>query len=211
MKHFTLPKCPYCGRSVSYADAWLMKNEGEYTCPKCRKKADVVQGPPLKRLTAAAGVLCFLLFLPIVFFVRGESAWGALVLTLPYLAFLIIAPYYLQLRRTGARRAAKYPQKVRVVRRASGFSSPSQSASHDTLVMPAVKPAPRTERRVTYEDERRRANKGTAYAQRPRPAAVQRAPAPSQKPAGDGEKRKPPKKQEDIQSILEDFIGRYGE
>ena len=225
MKQLKLPKCPYCGHTISFVDVWLMKTEGEYTCSHCHNTADIVIRPQLYHIAVVTALISLCIFFPYLFLVKGNSASGVFLIPLPYLVFYWLSPYYLQLKRA-AYRVMRHGAGVKEYKRSAPAPQKSPALA-STTVMPALRGSekaqpPRT--RASYEQQRRRANSG---ANRPEHPAYSRAPGDGRNSQGKtsreirktpmegaqqrtGDKRTP-QKNEDIQSILNDFIDRYGE
>lgn len=108
MKRFHLPKCPHCGKKISYPVAWKNKRQGEYICPKCGGICNITLDP-LIYLTAflavIAGVAVFVLgILNTVNF----SFLTPMLLILPFLLFFLTSPFFVRLKKP---KNTNYPDK----------------------------------------------------------------------------------------------------
>lgn len=104
MKRFRKAQCPYCGRKVGFASAWLLKREGEYRCPKCKRCSNVRQDNLIYLIAAAAVLLSALFFVIEILFVKNINVPGILLVLVPFLVFYLLCPLLVRLKRLESRR-----------------------------------------------------------------------------------------------------------
>ena len=91
-------KCPYCGKSISYPTAFLLRRRGEFFCKKCKKESNVIIKKTILVavfLTLSFSVASLLYFL---FMTDRENLWFILIVMLPYLIFYLCTPLFIRLR-----------------------------------------------------------------------------------------------------------------
>lgn len=145
---FHIPRCPYCGKKLSYLSAWAVKTQGEYRCKKCGACSDVVLGQGLyvmSLLMTSAGAVCFLLaFLKI----QELNLFSVLMVVIPFALFFLLSVFFVRLRKIegGAEPPRGVPRKVpQLAKRAveqRGVASP-QSAPRP-MVPEILPPEPRS-------------------------------------------------------------------
>ena len=91
-------KCPYCGKSISYISAFMMRRKGEYFCKRCKKESNV----HIKKtilifffFTLAAAVLVLLYYLLLT---DKENLWFMLAAAVPFLIFYLFTPLFIRLK-----------------------------------------------------------------------------------------------------------------
>lgn len=104
MKRFRKAQCPYCGRKVGFASAWLLKREGEYRCPKCKKCSNVRQDTLVYLIAAAAVLLSAIFFVIEILFVKNINLPGLILVFAPFLVFYLLCPLLVRLKRLEPRR-----------------------------------------------------------------------------------------------------------
>lgn len=91
-------KCPYCGKTVSYPMAFLLRRRGEYFCKKCKKESNVY----IKKMILVAFFITLILSLfglmYYLFMTDRENLWFVLIVLLPYLIFYLCSPLFVRLR-----------------------------------------------------------------------------------------------------------------
>ena len=107
---FHIPRCPYCGKKLSYLSAWAVKTQGEYRCKKCGGYSDVELGQGLYVLSltmTAAGAICFLLaFIKI----QELNLFSVLMVVIPFALFFLFSVFFVRLRKI--ERGAETPKGV---------------------------------------------------------------------------------------------------
>lgn len=109
MKKFQKPRCPYCGRKISFPNAWFLKKQGEFLCPKCGGISNIV-------LDRVVYVLAFFtIFLTSIFFILAFfniiqlNLWLILLIVIPYFLFFLISVFLVRLKKPVIRRRPKKP------------------------------------------------------------------------------------------------------
>lgn len=145
---FHIPRCPYCGKKLSYLSAWAVKTQGEYRCKKCGGYSDVVLGQGLyvlSLLVTAAGAVCFILaFLKI----EELNLFSVLMVVIPFALFFLLSVFFVRLRKIegGAEPPKGVPRKVpQLAKRAveGGGTGASQRAPRP-MVPEILPPEPRS-------------------------------------------------------------------
>ena len=90
-------KCPYCGKTISYPAALVIRRKGEYFCKRCRKESNV----HIKKTILAAFFFVLALSLLALFYylfmTNRENLWFMLIVALPYAGFYLITPLFIRL------------------------------------------------------------------------------------------------------------------
>lgn len=181
-----LPVCPYCGRPVSFFEAWFLHTQGEYTCEKCGLSSNIRYHSQIYITAALASfVSTMLVFAQSILKTQG-SVIDILAVALPFLLFYAAIPFMMNLEKIPEKRRNEPIQQ----------NTNTATAAGSTILMPAV----RAKRPVNADFDR---NGNTIV-------------MPAVKDAPDTVKVYQPKgkemqKSEDIQDILREFIDRYGE
>ncbi len=97
MKKFGKTECPYCGRKVGFAGAWILKTQGEYRCPKCGGISNIVLNKRLYIIAAVAAVLSAILLLVEVLFVPQFSIGSVISVGAPFVLFFFVSPFFVRL------------------------------------------------------------------------------------------------------------------
>ena len=91
-------KCPYCGKTVSYPTAFLLRRRGEHFCKKCKKESNVYINKLIWVAVFFTLLLSFLLLMYFMFMTDRENLWFILVVMIPYIAFFLSSPLFVRLR-----------------------------------------------------------------------------------------------------------------
>lgn len=90
-------KCPYCGKTISYPAALVMRRKGEYYCKRCKKESNV----HIKKTIFAAFFFVLAISLLALFYylfmTNRENLWFMLIVALPYIVFYLISPLFVRL------------------------------------------------------------------------------------------------------------------
>ena len=91
-------KCPYCGKSLSYFQALLIRKKGEYFCNKCKKESNIHIKKTI--FIPFIFVLIFSLFVLFVFLfmTNRENLVFLLMILAPFFVFYLITPVFVQLK-----------------------------------------------------------------------------------------------------------------
>ena len=90
-------KCPYCGKTISYPAALVIRRKGEYFCKRCRKESNVhIRKTILVGFffTLATSLLALFVYL---FLTDRENLWFILIVALPYIVFYLFTPVFVRL------------------------------------------------------------------------------------------------------------------
>lgn len=93
-----ITKCPYCGKQLTFMQAFLVRNRGEYFCNKCKKESNILIKKSL--LTPFIGAVALsLVFLAIFLFMTEKTnLWFMLLVALPFFGFYMLTPFYVDLK-----------------------------------------------------------------------------------------------------------------
>lgn len=87
-------KCPYCGKKISYVNAYSSRRKAEYVCERCQKESKVV----IDRKVILVFVLCAVISGAImagwIFAGLSHNALGILLVAIPLIAFAVISPRF---------------------------------------------------------------------------------------------------------------------
>ena len=91
-------KCPYCGKTVSYPMAFLLRRKGEYFCKKCKKESNVhINKTILLSFFFTLGLSVVILLYYLIMTDR-ENMWFIAFVLMPYLIFYLCSPLFVRLR-----------------------------------------------------------------------------------------------------------------
>ncbi len=93
-----ITKCPYCGKQLTFMQAFLVRNRGEYFCNKCKKESNILIKKALIGPFIGATALSLLILL--LFFVASDKTnlWFMLLVALPFFGFYMLTPFYVELK-----------------------------------------------------------------------------------------------------------------
>lgn len=121
MKRFEKTECPYCGRKVGLAGAWILKTQGEYRCPKCGGISNIVLNKRLYIIAAVAAVVSVILLLAEILFIPQFSIGSVISVGAPFVLFFIVSPFFVRLAKPVVRKKPPSPTR------------PHESAQHQDL------------------------------------------------------------------------------
>ena len=90
-------KCPYCGKTLSYPAALVIRRKGEYFCKRCRKESNVHIKKTI--LVAFLFALAFSLLAMVwfLFLTDRSNLLFLLLAALPYIIFYLCSPMFVRL------------------------------------------------------------------------------------------------------------------
>lgn len=93
-----ITKCPYCGKQLTFMQAFLNRNRGEYFCNKCKKESNILIRKSL--LAPLIGAIGLSLFILLFFLVATEKTnlWFMLFVAVPFIGFYLLTPFYIDLK-----------------------------------------------------------------------------------------------------------------
>ncbi len=92
-----LTKCPYCGKQVSYMQAFIMRNRGEFFCNKCKKESNILIKKTLLIPFIAAVIMALLILAVFMFLTPKDNLIFMLLVALPFFWFYLMTPLYIEL------------------------------------------------------------------------------------------------------------------
>lgn len=92
-----LTKCPYCGKQVTYMQAFLMRNRGEFFCNKCKKESNILIKKTLLVPFFVALILSLMILAVFMFFTSKDNLFFMLLVALPFFWFYFMTPFYIEL------------------------------------------------------------------------------------------------------------------
>ncbi len=93
-----LTKCPYCSKPVSYMQAFLMRNRGEFFCNKCKKESNILIKKTLLIPFIIVVVLSLLILAAFYFLTDRTNLWFMLFVAIPFVGFYIVTPFFIVLK-----------------------------------------------------------------------------------------------------------------
>jgi uncharacterized protein (DUF983 family) len=109
MKKFRKPRCPFCGEKTGFFNAWALKTQGEFQCPKCGRISNIVLDRtiyPAAFLTVLIGCVLFGLYF---FGALKASLWSFLPVAAPFFLFFILSVFFVRLKKPPVRRRPVRP------------------------------------------------------------------------------------------------------
>ncbi len=93
-----ITKCPYCGKQLTFMQAFLIRTRGEYFCNKCKKESNILIRKSLLVPFIIATILA-LIILAIFFFMTDKTNLiFMLLVALPFFGFYLMTPFYVELK-----------------------------------------------------------------------------------------------------------------
>ncbi len=93
-----ITKCPYCGKQLTFMQAFLIRTRGEYFCNKCKKESNILIRKSLLVPFIIATILS-LIILAIFFFMTDKTNLiFMLLVALPFFGFYLMTPFYVDLK-----------------------------------------------------------------------------------------------------------------
>lgn len=93
-----ITKCPYCGKQLTFMQAFLVRNRGEYFCNKCKKESNILIKKSLLTPFIGAVVLSLVFLAIFLFMTEKTNLWFMLLVALPFFGFYILTPFYVDLK-----------------------------------------------------------------------------------------------------------------
>lgn len=97
IKSFDLPECPYCGESVDYAEAFLIKNRPLYKCKSCEKISEVRLSSNIFQVLTLSEILALSVFLITIILGRSFCFLGLALITITAIGFYGYSPFAVRL------------------------------------------------------------------------------------------------------------------
>ncbi len=90
------PKCPYCNERLNFSQAFKVKTHDKYVCKKCGQISQIEINPSIKNLAKTLAILVSIVAI-IFSFVVKSYIWGAIIITILFIAFYIQVPRFMEL------------------------------------------------------------------------------------------------------------------
>ncbi len=93
-----LTKCPYCSKQVTFMQAFLMRNRGEFFCNKCKKESNILIKKTLLIPFIIAAIISVLILAVFFFMTDRTNLWFMLFVAVPYIGFYALTPFFIVLK-----------------------------------------------------------------------------------------------------------------
>ena len=93
-----ITKCPYCGKQLTFMQAFVIRNRGEYFCNKCKKESNILIRKSLLGPFIGATVLSILFLVLFYFGTDRTNLFFMLLVALPFFGFYLLTPFYVELK-----------------------------------------------------------------------------------------------------------------
>ena len=93
-----ITKCPYCGKQLTFMQAFVIRNRGEYFCNKCKKESNILIRKSLLGPFIGATAISVLFLLIFFFATERTNLFFMLLVALPFLGFYMLTPFYVELK-----------------------------------------------------------------------------------------------------------------
>lgn len=113
MKHFGIPKCPYCGKHVNLIRMWTLKRDGEFVCPYCQGITNVKHSPLLIVLAALCAVVAFLIFAFTRYVLDEATLMTCVYVFLPFAVFFVFSMFMVYLEEPVLRQGRRVSDEAR--------------------------------------------------------------------------------------------------
>lgn len=93
-----ITKCPYCGKQLTFMQAFVIRTRGEYFCNKCKKESNILIKKSLLGPFIGATALSILFLLLFYFATDRTNLFFMLLVALPFFGFYMLTPFYVELK-----------------------------------------------------------------------------------------------------------------
>lgn len=93
-----ITKCPYCGKQLTFMQAFVIRNRGEYFCNKCKKESNILIRKSLLGPFIGATAISVLFLLIFFFATERTNLFFMLLVALPFFGFYMLTPFYVELK-----------------------------------------------------------------------------------------------------------------
>lgn len=172
MKHFGIPKCPYCGKHVNLIRMWTLKRDGEYVCPYCKGISNVKHSPLVLVLAGLCAVTSFIVFAFTRFVLDEADLMTCVYVFLPFVVFFFFSMFMVYLEEPVMRQGTRVSDEARrdaaVMRRRQKEAMAAEASvaqrrtvqrktgDQQTKVMPRVNRELRPDPQVTSFEEKQK-------------------------------------------------------
>lgn len=93
-----ITKCPYCGKQLTFMQAFLYRNRGEYFCNKCKKESNVLIKKSILIPFIIFTIISLLILAFFIFTTDKTNPWFMFFVAIPFLGFYLLTPLYIELK-----------------------------------------------------------------------------------------------------------------
>lgn len=93
-----LTKCPYCGKQMTFFQAFIYRTRGEFFCNKCKKESNVLIKKTLLIPFFIALLLSLLILFAFLFMTDKTNLWYMLFVIIPFICFYVLTPFFVVLK-----------------------------------------------------------------------------------------------------------------
>ncbi len=93
-----ITKCPYCGKQLTFMQAFIIRTRGEYFCNKCKKDSNILIKKALLVPFIIALILSLLILAVFFFMTEKTNLWFMLFVAVPFIGFYAVTPFYVELK-----------------------------------------------------------------------------------------------------------------
>lgn len=93
-----ITKCPYCGKQLTFMQAFIMRTRGEYFCNKCKKESNILIRKSLLVPFVIATIISLLILCVFLFMTDRTNLWFMLFVAIPFFGFYMLTPFYVELK-----------------------------------------------------------------------------------------------------------------
>lgn len=93
-----LTKCPYCGKKMTYFQAFFNRTRGEFFCNKCKKESNILIKKTLLIPFFIALLFSLLVLFAFFFMTDKTNLWFMLFVIIPFIGFYLVTPLFVVLK-----------------------------------------------------------------------------------------------------------------
>lgn len=93
-----ITKCPYCGKQLTFMQAFIIRTRGEYFCNKCKKESNILIKKSLLVPFIVATVLSLVVLFVFFLMTDRTNLIFMLLVALPFFGFYLLTPFYVDLK-----------------------------------------------------------------------------------------------------------------
>lgn len=93
-----LTKCPYCGKKLTYFQAFFNRTRGEFFCNKCKKESNILIKKTLLIPFFIALLFSLVILFAFFFMTDKTNLWFMLFVIIPFLGFYLFTPLFVVLK-----------------------------------------------------------------------------------------------------------------
>ncbi|MBR2715806.1 MAG: hypothetical protein IKB73_06360 [Ruminococcus sp.] len=93
-----ITKCPYCGKQLTFMQAFIMRSRGEYYCNKCKKESNILIKKTLLIPFLFTLVLSLLILAVFLIATDKTNIWFMLFVAVPFIVFYFLTPFFVVLK-----------------------------------------------------------------------------------------------------------------